>query len=785
MSSQYREWLGIPVSILITAIVLLGLPAVFLHRYQQEFGYESAIIYFGLAILMFLMGACYGVVILLAKTFPPRQSRFCSRLFTLCFTFITFLTAVIYGAAYLSNRSWGATITYEMVGTFAGQGGALIDLLPFSRAVSVAMLCAAILALLLFVVCGYLLYSNLSDALVGKVASWMWQKKTAGGATAKGRTSMWVGISLLMLIPAASIITQVKHRPLAVRGEPISSFFEWFSTAHALQRASHKAAIEDHFVRTTYPKSVAFERRNVILIFLDSLRADRMSLYGYERATTPFLSQLHRDGLLHRVDMALSTCSDSFCGIGSTMSSRPFHQISADNFKLHELLADLGYRNNFYLTGDHKSWYSLREFYGKVDNWQDHLNNKEYTIHDDFLLISALEKISDYSGNPNFFFFFLMSSHVVGKKYAKYERYTPAVFDDPSALWSKMQGTQRVNESLADEQVGRKERGILSNRYDNGVLQADAFISKIFSILNEKGYLKNSVVVILGDHGDGLGEHGNFGHGWSLYQEDIRIPLLIYDDDVSVYKNASFATQLDVAPTIIDRLGLPIPGSWQGISLLRPATTKLSMHQTRRGRNTCRAVVSRTDSTLVKYIRCGKQRGSFTEELYDLQVDPHERQNVLDRGDPKFLARMRREMDALWSASGMPVPDIVPLVATATGDGIVNIPGVGATGFFGTATVNFGGSGSITVSADTGDANLPIEISLCQTNPLTAVCIKPSQPTTTVTTTFNTDDTPTFSFFVTAKRDVPFDPTRNRIFVRFKDERGVTRGTTSVAVRTQ
>jgi hypothetical protein len=137
----------------------------------------------------------------------------------------------------------------------------------------------------------------------------------------------------------------------------------------------------------------------------------------------------------------------------------------------------------------------------------------------------------------------------------------------------------------------------------------------------------------------------------------------------------------------------------------------------------------------------------------------------------------------LFSASATPVPDIVALAATLTNDGILNIPGTTGTGAFAVATVNVGASGSITASADTGSASLPLNIFLCETNPATAQCISAIGPS--VTTQINANATPTFAILVQGGGAVPFDPATNRIFVRFKDSGNVTRGSTSVAVRTQ
>ena len=130
-----------------------------------------------------------------------------------------------------------------------------------------------------------------------------------------------------------------------------------------------------------------------------------------------------------------------------------------------------------------------------------------------------------------------------------------------------------------------------------------------------------------------------------------------------------------------------------------------------------------------------------------------------------------------------PVPDIVALQATASGDGIVDIPGAAGTGAFAVATSDVGSGGAITVTADTGAVVLPMFTAICQTNPGNGQCI--ASPASSVTTTINPADTPTFSIFVAGTGTVPFDPAHNRVFVRFKDGAGVTRGSTSVAVRTQ
>src|SRR5262245_7789548 len=136
----------------------------------------------------------------------------------------------------------------------------------------------------------------------------------------------------------------------------------------------------------------------------------------------------------------------------------------------------------------------------------------------------------------------------------------------------------------------------------------------------------------------------------------------------------------------------------------------------------------------------------------------------------------------LLSASTNPVPDVIALSSTLSNDGIVKISNIVGNGAFAVASTNVGAGASITVSVDTGNATLPAGLSLCQTNPQNGQCT--SAIGSTVVTQINAGGTPTFSVFVAASNFIPLDPAKNRVYVRFKDGQGITRGSTSVALQT-
>jgi hypothetical protein len=134
----------------------------------------------------------------------------------------------------------------------------------------------------------------------------------------------------------------------------------------------------------------------------------------------------------------------------------------------------------------------------------------------------------------------------------------------------------------------------------------------------------------------------------------------------------------------------------------------------------------------------------------------------------------------LLSAETTQPPDIVTLSATPTSDGVLRLNGVGAAQAFAVASVNVGVAAPITVSADTGDIALPLQIQVCQTNPTTGACL--AAPAAAVSATIAANATPTFALFATAQAALPFFPATVRAFVRFKDAGGKTRGATSVAL---
>lgn len=485
---------------------------------------------------------------------------------------------------------------------------------------------------------GKQLLSLSSDLLKGTVAViatvfvldlFIWARTLRGFRVAPPRRPV-LAIVIVMICAYAVFFQQVLSR--APNSELLGSdpILAYFGSEEAGIDARQLGILErlrrdEPQLRIAYGEH-SFDRKNVIIITVDSLRADHMQVYGYARPTTPFLSRLWDEGKLRRVEFATSTCAESNCGIVSTLFSKTLRHQVPEDFNLFALLQDQGYDTHFVLSGNH-DWKGLREMYGQqLTTYFDGRASARYGWSDDRLLVEGLERIPDRA-RPSFFYFHLMAPHILGHKEDRFRVYQPAVVKlNMDALWR-----------------GDYDHTSVVNNYDNGIVQADATIRDLFTLLDRKGYLRNSIVVILADHGEALGDRADrmYGHINWLYQETLRIPILIYDDSATKYSGLAFGTQLDVAPTIADRLGLPIPHSWEGVSLLNDAAPRQTMHQTTLAKP-CFAIIDYSREQMLKYMQCV---GGTREELYDLKADPNEHYSLMWKADPALVEKFRSTLD--------------------------------------------------------------------------------------------------------------------------------------------
>lgn len=553
-----------------------------------------------------------------------RDSRISRYFLAIVPALVFVMLLVLYLFDFASNIWMGSNINYRLARLYFSEFSSGNDILSLSRWVYFSLAASALIILAVFLGFARTTFKGVEDLLLPGHDNSLF-------SPGKRRLKSCAIIALVLLGYSVSFYLLLRGAPYSelLSSDPIVSLVRDSSEVYDENYPAFLTRLRDREqrCRSSYPRGQAFEKKNVVVIIVDSLRPDHTQVYGYDRPTTPFLESLFKKGQLRKVEFATSTCAESKCGIVSTLTSKTLRHQIVEDFKLHDLLQDQGYKTYFILSGSHTSD-GAKEMYGReMTLYFDGDDAAGHSGQDDRLIFEGFEKVPDYQDSPGFFYIHLMSAHLNGVRQEAYRVYQPS----------------NITSDWLTLIRGEYDRTCAINNFDNGVTQADAIIKDIFGVLDKKGYLQNSLVIILSDHGEGLGERGNssYAHIASLYQEFIRIPLLIYDDSPSQYANLKFATQIDVAPTIVDRLGLPIPPCWEGASLLSANIKAVTTHQTLLKNHPCYAVLYRTEATIYKYIYCAVDK---TEELFDLSRDPDEQLNLIDAAEPALIQRMRDEL---------------------------------------------------------------------------------------------------------------------------------------------
>lgn len=533
-----------------------------------------------------------GWLILLGRN-PAMQSRWVCILYALIGSMKWLMLNLVYLASYASYRLWGAYISWDN----------LRALMPHLRGFYLALgsdlfIALGIIALFLF---GYLLL-----ALKTAQRSLSWLRSTHRGPIAIAHILMLAAWPLLL---ACWLWLAHPQSTEATATDPILAF--WSNQA-AAELTLTPDMLADRAVGQAYQVPASFRRRNVIIFIIDCMRSSHLSFNGYPRATTPYLASLEREGFFQKVGFAVSNGNDSPQGIRTILNSRYPHQHNIHNFRLQDVLKQAGYRTHVIATGDHTTLGGMRQHYGpNLDVFSDGLSTKAYSVNDDRILLEALAKIKPSDGQPAFFFFHLMSAHTLGVHDPAFARWRPALL--------KMEWGAMV--------LGQYNTQLFTNTYDNGLVQADHFTERIFADLRTKGYLGDYIGVITGDHGEGMGERGNYGHTRFLYSEDINVPILFFESTPVDYGPMPFASHVDIAPTLLNRLGLPEPARWNGRSLFQAPPPEVTYASGTRNSG-WRAVLKRDNGEIYKYLFYGTKLRAFQELLYHESKDPQELVNL-------------------------------------------------------------------------------------------------------------------------------------------------------------
>jgi len=289
---------------------------------------------------------------------------------------------------------------------------------------------------------------------------------------------------------------------------------------------------------------------NVVLLSVDTLRADRLGVYGYSLPTSPVLDAFAQDALLFE-DV---TCEVPLTGpsMGAMLSARFPRMTGTTRNGLRMPAAVPLVQEQFQAAGYHtfcvqSNWTLKDKLSGLArgfDIYDDGFHKKRWGFmkaerDGDVVTQLALEYLAERPADKPFFAWIHYSDPHA--PYKMHSDFRPA----GKGAW----------------RLGRKEK--VGAKYDSEVAFTDNEIGKMFSALPE-----NTIVVFVADHGESLYEHDYLGHGRRIHQTNMHIPLIIRADGVQAGRSKVPARGIDIAPTLLGLAGLPVPETMLGIDLL-------------------------------------------------------------------------------------------------------------------------------------------------------------------------------------------------------------------------
>jgi arylsulfatase A-like enzyme len=393
----------------------------------------------------------------------------------------------------------------------------------------------------------------------------------------------------------------------------------------------------------------------VILISVDTLRADHVGCYGYARDTTPALDGLAREGV--KFNHAYSQAGWTLPAHMSLMTSRypPAHGVVQDTVSLPEDAATLAevLRKAGYATAAVVNWIYVGKSFGFAQGFdafheiipptyeRNPFVNRGYSAAQ--VTDRGIEILSEERNAPLFLFLHYFDPHADYDPPSPYDSlYDPEYAGTATGryLWLRpfikylpRRGRRRA--SAHPEDFAHVEA-----LYDGEIRYADAEIGRFLGALEARGRSANSLVVVTADHGEEFNDHGSMeGHGWTLYDEVVHVPLIfrLPGEDPAGVEVDTLAEHIDVAPTILAGLGLELPREFQGRSLWPvltgespPEEPRLSFSHTRRF-----TIKGSVRNARFKLIRTDDQPRDPTArpdppvyELYDVVADPGESRNL-------------------------------------------------------------------------------------------------------------------------------------------------------------
>lgn len=409
------------------------------------------------------------------------------------------------------------------------------------------------------------------------------------------------------------------------------------------------------------------EPRNVLLIVVDTLRADRLGCYGAERDTSPNIDALAARGVRFANTQSVSpwtmpSVATMFTGLFPTAHgvTNPTRMLPQGAYTLAEHFADQGYSTGGVVShGLIGTKYDYTQGFEELDetNARGHAHVSTASVTD---LAQKMATRFSQRDQPFFMFVHYFDPH--------YDYVPHDEFDFAASDGGRLDGSPSIHDlRVMMDTFTEQELGYLRAVYDEEIAHTDAGIGRLLATLDELGVSDETVILFTSDHGEEFVEHGWLGHTRSMYQPVLHVPLIVAaPGDGLAGASIEFPTStVSVAPTLVELAGLSTDDlGYQGASLAPIVRGDATEHDT-----PVLAQVEfmplRPDGFVRRSFQQSLVEGPFkvlrdedlgTTELYDLERDPGELAPITSARRDLFEDMLERMDAALARFGSNPLP---------------------------------------------------------------------------------------------------------------------------------
>jgi len=363
---------------------------------------------------------------------------------------------------------------------------------------------------------------------------------------------------------------------------------------------------------------------NVLLVTLDTTRADRIGCYGYAKAKTPNLDFLALNGVRF---------SNAYCQVPLTLPSHC--SILTGTYPIYHKVHNNG---SYYLSGSHVT---LAEIL-KERGYETAAFVSSFTVDSRFGLDQGFEVYDDKFQEDEIIKTF-RSERRADRVFSSFSNWVDKNAEQKFLCWVHF-----YDPHLPYDPPSPFKEEFSDRPYDGEIAYMDLYVGKTIEKLREKNILDKTLIILAGDHGEGLGEKGEYDHGIFIYDNTLKVPFILYGE-----KNLpqgmtinSRVRLIDVMPTLLEMLKIPSNKGSQGISLLEYIERRkkddlpsyVETYYPREDFNWSE-LIGLIDSEW-KYIQAPK------EELYNLKRDPDEEKNLINK-EKKVASEMKAKLKSI------------------------------------------------------------------------------------------------------------------------------------------